>query len=254
MALSPTPDDPDPPAPVATRSAGDGDSSVRALLRAAETARGGSRLERGTVRPLGPKAARTRQALLDQAWHLFLVQGYKATSVEDIARAADVGVGTFYQYFRSRAGAMAALLGESILALFAATSRWDTARGTAGLQAVIDPFVRHYAATAAFQGVWEEVTHVDPELADLRRQLTRAFTAQLADEFLRAAKAGLVRTDLDSTVMASAVTAMVDRYCYITYVFDPPASGLPDPQQVSEMLSTLCASAVGLEERAGSSG
>ena len=45
------------------------------------------------------KRARTRQALVDAAVGLFGRQGYEATTIAEIAAAADVGTRTFFSYF-----------------------------------------------------------------------------------------------------------------------------------------------------------
>ncbi|WP_188189368.1 TetR/AcrR family transcriptional regulator [Nonomuraea sp. SYSU D8015] len=49
------------------------------------------------------KKQRTRQALIDAAGRLFDEQGYEATTVEQIAAAADVSTRTFFTYFRHKA-------------------------------------------------------------------------------------------------------------------------------------------------------
>jgi AcrR family transcriptional regulator len=43
-----------------------------------------------------------RQRLFRAAVHLFGTRGFDATTVEDITRAADVGKGTFFNYFRTK--------------------------------------------------------------------------------------------------------------------------------------------------------
>ncbi|MFY1623409.1 TetR/AcrR family transcriptional regulator [Micromonospora sp. WMMD735] len=48
------------------------------------------------------KRARTRQALVDAAVDLFGRQGYEATTIAEIAAAADVGTRTFFSYFPSK--------------------------------------------------------------------------------------------------------------------------------------------------------
>ena len=48
------------------------------------------------------KRARTRQALVDAAVELFERKGYEATTVADIAAAAEIGTRTFFSYFASK--------------------------------------------------------------------------------------------------------------------------------------------------------
>ena len=51
---------------------------------------------------LGPKAARTRSAIIDAALALFREQGYEATTMRAIAAAAGVSIGNAYYYFESK--------------------------------------------------------------------------------------------------------------------------------------------------------
>lgn len=48
------------------------------------------------------KKSETRQRLLDAAWRLFQEQGYEHTTVAQITEAADVGKGTFFNYFETK--------------------------------------------------------------------------------------------------------------------------------------------------------
>ncbi|WP_431916114.1 TetR/AcrR family transcriptional regulator [Micromonospora wenchangensis] len=48
------------------------------------------------------KRARTRQALVDAAVDLFGRRGYEATTIAEIAAAADIGTRTFFSYFPSK--------------------------------------------------------------------------------------------------------------------------------------------------------
>lgn len=48
------------------------------------------------------KSARTKQHIFQVAFDLFLEKGYYATSLKEIAKAANVSVGTLYRYFPSK--------------------------------------------------------------------------------------------------------------------------------------------------------
>ncbi len=49
------------------------------------------------------KKARTRAEIREQALRLFLVQGYEATTVQQIADAAEVSLSTLFRYFPTKA-------------------------------------------------------------------------------------------------------------------------------------------------------
>ncbi|MFC6082255.1 TetR family transcriptional regulator [Sphaerisporangium aureirubrum] len=48
------------------------------------------------------KKHQTRQALIDTAFDLFLIQGFEATTVDQIAAAVEVSPRTFFRYFGSK--------------------------------------------------------------------------------------------------------------------------------------------------------
>ena len=60
------------------------------------------------ARHLG-KSARTRGRIMDAAVSLFARNGYEATSVNEIARSADVANGTFYLHFKDKDALVTAL-------------------------------------------------------------------------------------------------------------------------------------------------
>jgi AcrR family transcriptional regulator len=193
--------------------------------------------------PLGPKAKRTRETILRAAATEFVRHGYQRTTMAAVAEAADVSLGTVYQYFRDRSDLVAALVQRGVVDMLGQDTSWRAGEGRAGLDRVISNFVHTYVSYAGMAGVWEEVSHTDDDLAQLRRQLGRIFTDSVERELRRAGAQALVRDDLDPAIAARALTAMVDRYCYVTYVFDPPRTP-PTSDESARVLAELWSAAV----------
>ena len=205
------------------------------------------RRDGGRELPVGPKARRTRASILAAASTLFAENGYQRTTMADVAEAAGVSLGTVYQYFHDRADLVAGLVRAS----WGETSQrgdsaWHASEGRAGVYRVLNGFIESYAEQAAMARVWEEVVFVDDDLAELRRVLGRVFTESVERELQRATATGEVRAGLDPALTARALTGMVDRYCFVTYVFDPPDAGVPTPAESAELLTDLWVAAIGL--------
>ena len=60
------------------------------------------------------RKARTVSAILEAAEHKFLQHGFHGTTVEEIAQAADVSVGSIYVHFQSKEGLYLALLERAL--------------------------------------------------------------------------------------------------------------------------------------------
>lgn len=199
--------------------------------------------------PLGPRARQTRDAILAAASTQFANHGYASTTMAHVAAAAGVSLGTVYQYFRDRPDLIRVLVrGRVAQRLNEPEVGWRAADGMAGVERMLANFIGSYAEVAGLAAVWEEVVHVEPELADLRRRLGRQFTGAVAQELRRATKRGLVRAGLDADITARALTAMVDRFCFVTYVFDPPEAGPPDAGVAAKQIASLWVDAIGLTE------
>jgi AcrR family transcriptional regulator len=172
----------------------------------------------------------------------------KPVTIAYIAESAGVSLGTFYQYFRDRADVMATLVGEFVLVeLGRSEGLWDATRGRLGLRRVISSFVRRYAESAGIQRAWEQASQHDADLATLRRDLTRAYVVAVERELRRAQQLGIVRPELDPAQAAISLNAMVDRFCYLSFL-----SGLgTDPSDVEgaiDELTRLWADGIGLIE------
>jgi AcrR family transcriptional regulator len=69
------------------------------------------------------KKATRRDALIDAASALFSAQGFDAVSVSEIAQAADLATGTFYNYFPTKAAVLLEILGSDLDAMLAEIGR-----------------------------------------------------------------------------------------------------------------------------------
>lgn len=224
------------------------DVQLESLLAVAEETRRGARREGDILRPLGPKATRTRLAIIEAGVEVFCEQGYQASAVSDVHERAGVSLGTYYQYFRDKADLIATIVAEAVIT--SAEQIWrsfDADRGQAGVAEVVDGFVRHYAASAPFQRVWEEVTHLEPTVAGFRARLSQLLETSLGSGIAAGQDAGEIDRSLDPMLAARALAAMVDRTCYLTFVLDgrdATAAG-----EVTETLTQLWTNALGLELR-----
>jgi len=215
---------------------------VRPLAAAAARAdREGSRRDGDRDVTLGDKARRTRNRLLRAAYEQFTATGYRGTQVADICRRAGMSVGTFYQYFRSRSDVMTTLVSDAVRGTLDLPP-WRLERGRSGVRELLREYVAGYEVTAPFQGVWEEATHVDDVPAAVRRDLSRFMTERLEREFRTARRTGAFDRDLDPALLARALSAMVDRYCYLTYVFDPPDEPVPIDDSLDVLEHIWCSS------------
>lgn len=219
------------------------DDQLQRLLADADRARRGSRRDGEELRPLGPKAARTRAAIIEAGIEVFCDQGYATSSVADVHGRAGVSLGTFYQYFRDKSDLVITIVAEHVLEVSPRLfPTFEADRGVEGSMRVVSGFVRHYARTADFQRVWEEVTHLESEAADFRHRMAELIEASLATAFAFGQRAGTVDASLDSQATARALAAMVDRTCYLTFVVD--GAGRDAVVETSRTLAALWTNAL----------
>jgi AcrR family transcriptional regulator len=152
----------------------------------------------------------TRQEILDAAVARFGREGFRATSVADIARDAGVGGSVPYAYFAGKEALFvaavdedaAAVIEEGLAGLFAEQGPPDWQEVL--LAALVEAVDRHPLARRLLCGLEPEVTPrvlEIPALAELRK----AVTERLAADQL----AGTVRADVDPQTMANGAVAIV---------------------------------------------
>jgi AcrR family transcriptional regulator len=160
------------------------------------------------VSEAGSKGERTRQAILEAAIERFGRDGFRATSVADIARDAGVGGTVAYAYFPNKEALFLAAADEDAAAVIEegqVTVMLDRANWRASLMTTLVAAVeRHPLARRLLGGLEPGLTGrviEAPALAELRKTIA----ARLADEQL----AGTVRPDIDPSVIANGTVAIV---------------------------------------------
>lgn len=151
------------------------------------------------------KKQRTARAIEDAALRLFTEHGFAATTIADIADAAEIAPRTFFSYFPSK---------ESVLfgdfdATFRSLDEHLQGRGEQGLLEAIRAWI---VATVERDGLPDEreqrrraIIDATDELLAHERQLTTRFEALIADA--AAIELGSQSHDLHPRVIAAATAA-----------------------------------------------
>ena len=154
----------------------------------------------------------TRARILDRAVVTFGDRGYFATSMDDIAAAAEVSRATVYQYFADKAQIFEDIVIDMGADLIRMVRRLGplgpTAEGCANLRRWIEEFVALYRRYAPVFIQWSEVMLTSDHLRSLGGQWVKAYCAELTER-LRAAGASL-----DDATTAMAILAMTERASY----------------------------------------
>ncbi len=157
------------------------------------------------ARPQRADACRNRERLVEAARAVFASRG-SSTTVEEIARAADVGVGTLYRHFPRRIDLVEAVYREDVQGLVTLVAELSASTGAwEALVEWLEGFVRYAQAKRTFLTELHEAFEKSPDLAlQSRERIADAVGAVLS----RAQAAGAARTDLDQYDLMQLVGGM----------------------------------------------
>jgi AcrR family transcriptional regulator len=158
-----------------------------------------------TERPMRADARRNYERLLQAARAVLAERGSEA-SMEEIARRADVGVGTLYRHFPRRIDLVEAVYREDVDGLVAlARTVNETAEPWQALVEWLVGFVKYGQAKRVFLTELHEAFEKNPDLALSSRE--KIGTA-VASVLTRAQQAGVARTDIDHADLMQLVGGM----------------------------------------------
>lgn len=186
------------------------------------------------------KGAMTRRAILEAAIARFGREGYRATSVADIARDAAVGGSLAYAYFPSKEALFFAAVDEDAAAVI--REGVDTVLDSVDVSqwrrtlifTLIEALDRHPLARRLLAGLEPEVTARVlgiPALSELRK----AVAERLRAEQMR----GFVRRDIDPVVTANGLVAIM-----LSLLMSVVQIGLTAVELYSEDIAALLSAAV----------
>jgi AcrR family transcriptional regulator len=162
------------------------------------------------ARPSSPgRGEQTRRTILDAAIARFARDGYRSTSVADIARDASIGGTVAYSYFPSKEALFIAAVDEDAAAVISAgLSNLEDEPGTADwpLQLILDLFAaveRHPLARRLLAGLEPDVTSRVLDISAVG-ELRKACIERLRNDQL----AGDVSADVDPTVLGNGIVAI----------------------------------------------
>ncbi|TDD81393.1 TetR/AcrR family transcriptional regulator [Actinomadura rubrisoli] len=155
-------------------------------------------------------AQRNRARILDVARTVVEEQGTQA-SLRDIARRAEVGMGTLYRHFATREELLEALLGSRFDRLAARAGTLEATRPPAE---ALEEWLREFAAGAAtYRGLAASMIATLEDDASSLHASCMAMREAGARLLARAQEAGHIRPDVDGTdlfALFSAVASIAD--------------------------------------------
>ena len=204
--------------------------------------------------PLGGRRerhrAQTRDRLYRAAMDLFAQRGFLETTVEDITEAADVGKGTFFNYFPTKEHILAEFGGERVAAVQRALEKAESSKGP-----VMD-VIRELASNAAGQSdksaaLLRAIFAAHASCASVREELKkRTHTARriLTEIYLLGQKRGEIRRDIPAAEMAR-LTQIVFMGVTVSWSIRPEASLRKTSEEIWDLISPNWEIASGGENR-----
>jgi len=180
------------------------------------------------------RSTEIRERLFRAALGLFAERGFLETTVEDITEAADVGKGTFFNYFPTKEHVLATLGAERLAVIERAHARSKTGPVLPALKDLATDLAGQSAESAALlRAVYAAHASCEPVRAELRKRLI-AGRRLLAEIFARAQKSGEVRRD-ESPEELARLTQILLLGVVLAWALNPDSSLRKTAEQVWDL-------------------
>ena len=164
-----------------------------------------------------PKQKRSRERyekILDTAAKLFQEKGFDGTTTNEIAKRADMSIGSLYQYFGDKEGIVTALTDVYVEALKEVTANIASVASADVPTAVavdrfVDPIVQFHLSHPEFRKLWL-ATDASPELRASMRAMDEEVLGRVR-ELIEERVPGIAshRTEMITTTMHLAVKSLL---------------------------------------------
>jgi AcrR family transcriptional regulator len=187
----------------------------------AERARGRPEATAKDGEPLGGKALRTRDHLIETAKTLFLERGYGGTTIDHIAEAAGVSRASFYTYFPSKRETLLAAGAKDLqqnMSALGAIAQIPEEWTLEDLKAWIKRYLQYQDKHGAFLQVWSQAAWNDAELRSIGVRGSMRAAGITGTELQRLGASHRI----DPRIQGQALIAMLDRFWYVWRVTQAP--------------------------------
>lgn len=182
--------------------------------------------------------AETRERLFRAALKLFAEHGFLETTVEDITEAADVGKGTFFNYFPTKEHVLATFGAERIAAISRAVERARVTKSPVLdviKDLVTDLLGLSSESAALLRSIYAAHASCAPVRAQLQERLEDA-RRLFAEIFVLAQERGEVRRDLSATDLSRS-TQLVFHGVVLAWALNPDAPLRDTAEDVWDLFS-----------------
>lgn len=214
------------------------------------TTEGAAEVDAASPREL-PKSARgirTRASLIAASRVVFERDGFLDARLVDITSEAQVAIGSFYTHFSSKEEIFMALL-ESVkdeMLHPRVREMQEDDDPIAVIEASNRAYLLAYKRNHKLMGLLEQVAPIDDRVREFRRRRNDAFTVRNSHSIEDLQRRGLADPTLDPLITAHALSSMVSRMAYNTYVI---GGNSWSTEQLVSTLTTLWANALRLPIR-----
>lgn len=187
------------------------------------------------------RKARVREQLVDAALHAFNEMGYVKTTVTDITTRADVGYGTFYQYFRNKQDLLSTLADELAGKVDDYVHPKNQKLGvyeriTFGIRGILQCYIQYKDIIVAIK----EAMMVDRQFEEKWAAIHVILFRRVERDIVGSMKKGYCR-NIDPDVTIIALTCMFEGYA--DYVMMQPIGSI-DIDKTANSLTDICYHAV----------